>query len=282
MGVDILHLNLHKTFSTPHGGGGPGAGPIGVTDTLKTFLPIPRIEMMDKNHLDIFSPDKTLISYNCSEKNENSPHPLPQGARRQLGSPPLTGGGNGGGEQRVFSDEKYILNYDYPDSIGKVRAFYGHVGMMIRAYTYLLSLGKDGICKVGAFAVLNANYLRHKLEKYYDIPYGKICMHEFVISAKRQKRKGVSALDIAKKLLDYGFYAPTIYFPLIVEEAIMIEPTETESRETLDAFATAMIQIAVDIERQPGVIQKTPKTTPISRPDEVKAAREPNLRWRKS
>lgn len=225
MGVDILHLNLHKTFSTPHGGGGPGAGPIGVSEKLKQFLPVPRIEPKDNT---------------------------------------------------------YVLNHDCPNSIGRVRAFYGHVGMMIRAYTYLLSLGKEGICKVGEFAVLNANYLRHKLEKYYDIPYGKICMHEFVISAKRQKKKGVSALDIAKKLLDYGFYAPTIYFPLIVEEAIMIEPTETESRETLDAFATAMIKIAADIEQQPEVIQKTPKTTPISRPDEVKAAREPNLRWEKA
>ncbi len=224
MGVDILHLNLHKTFSTPHGGGGPGAGPIGVSEKLKQFLPVPRIEPKDNT---------------------------------------------------------YVLNHDCPNSIGRVRAFYGHVGMMIRAYTYLLSLGKEGICKVGEFAVLNANYLRHKLEKYYDIPYGNICMHEFVISAKRQKKKGVSALDIAKKLLDYGFYAPTIYFPLIVEEAVMIEPTETESRETLDAFATAMIKIAADIEQQPEVIQKTPKTTPISRPDEVKAAREPNLRWKK-
>ena len=222
MGIDILHLNLHKTFSTPHGGGGPGAGPIGVTDALKPFLPIPRIELNNNN---------------------------------------------------------YILNYNYSDSIGKVRAFYGHVGMMIRAYTYLLTLGKEGVRKVGEYAVLNANYLRHKLAKYYDIPYGKTCMHEFVISAKKQKKNGVSALDIAKRLLDYGFHAPTIYFPLIVEEALMIEPTETESRETLDAFAEAMIKIAEDIERQPEVIRNSPQTTPISRPDEMKAAREPKLRW---
>ncbi|MDO8131481.1 MAG: aminomethyl-transferring glycine dehydrogenase subunit GcvPB, partial [Candidatus Brocadiales bacterium] len=201
MGVDILHLNLHKTFSTPHGGGGPGAGPIGITDALKPFLPIPRIELNNNN---------------------------------------------------------YILNYNYPDSIGKVRAFYGHIGVIIRAYTYLLTLGKEGVCKVGEYAVLNANYLRHKLEKYYDIPYGKTCMHEFVISAKKQKGKGVSALDIAKKLLDYGFHAPTIYFPLIIEEAMMVEPTETESRETLDAFAEALIKIAEDIERQPEVIRNSP------------------------
>lgn len=222
MGVDVLHLNLHKTFSTPHGGGGPGAGPIGVTEELKPFLPVPRIELVDKS---------------------------------------------------------YILNYDYPDSIGRVRAFYGHIGMMIRAYTYLLSLGKEGVCTVGEFAVLNANYLRHKLKKHYDIPYGKTCMHEFVISAKKQKQKGVSALDIAKKLLDYGFHAPTIYFPLIVEEALMIEPAETESRETLDAFAATMIQIAADIEQRPEVVRNTPQTTPIGRPDEVKAAREPKLKW---
>lgn len=236
MGVDILHLNLHKTFSTPHGGGGPGAGPIGVTDKLASFLPVPRIKAVDK-----------LITENIGNDMQ----------------------------------KKYILNYDYSDSIGKIRAFYGHIGMMIRTYTYLLSLGKEGVCKVGKYAVLNANYLRHKLEKHYDIPYGKTCMHEFVISATRQKKKGISALDIAKKLLDYGFHAPTIYFPLIVEEAIMIEPTETESRETLDAFAAAMIQIASDIEQQPDVVHNSPKTTPISRPDEVKAAREPILRWGK-
>ncbi len=231
MGVDILHLNLHKTFSTPHGGGGPGAGPIGVTEKLKPFLPIPRIEV--------------LATENTEKDKTNT----------------------------------YILNFNYPDSIGRVRAFYGHVGMMIRAYTYLLSLGKEGIYKVGEYAVLNANYLHHKLKKYYDIPYGSTCMHEFVISAKKQKGKGVSALDIAKKLLDYGFHAPTIYFPLIVEEAMMIEPTETESRETLNAFADAMIQIATDIEQRPETVHNTPQTTPIGRPDEVKAAREPKLRW---
>ncbi|MBF8275700.1 MAG: hypothetical protein HW390_773 [Candidatus Brocadiaceae bacterium] len=222
MGVDILHLNLHKTFSTPHGGGGPGAGPIGVTDELKRFLPAPRIE-------------------------------IEQG--------------------------KYTLQYNYPDSIGRVRAFYGHVGMMIRAYTYLLSLGKEGVQRAGEFAVLNANYLRHKLKGHYDIPYGTTCMHEFVISAKKQKKMGVSALDIAKKLLDYGYHAPTIYFPLIVEEALMIEPTETESRETLDAFVAAMLQIAADVEQRPESFRGLPQATPIGRPDEVKAAREPKLKW---
>ncbi|HHT9110177.1 MAG TPA: aminomethyl-transferring glycine dehydrogenase subunit GcvPB [Candidatus Brocadiaceae bacterium] len=222
MGVDILHLNLHKTFSTPHGGGGPGAGPIGVTEALSPFLPVPRVGLVNKN---------------------------------------------------------YVLNYQYPDTIGKVRAFYGHIGMMLRAYTYLLTLGKEGVRKVGEYAVLNANYLRHKLKKYYDIPYGKTCMHEFVISAKNQKKKGVSAMDIAKKLLDYGFHAPTVYFPLIVEEALMVEPTETESRETLDGFADAMIRIAADIEQQPETFHNLPKTTPVSRPDEVKAAREPRLKW---
>ncbi len=240
MGVDILHLNLHKTFSTPHGGGGPGAGPIGVTEELRPFLPVPRIE--------VSAAEKTMVG-------ENGRSPL--------------------------CSDLFHLKYNYPDSIGRVRAFYGHAGMIIRAYTYLLSLGKEGVCKAGEYAVLNANYLRHKLKEYYDIPYGKTCMHEFVISAKRQKGKGVSALDIAKKLLDYGFHAPTIYFPLIVEESMMIEPTETESRETLDAFADAMIRIATDIEQRPEVVHNTPQTTPIGRPDEVRAAREPKLRWEK-
>lgn len=235
MGIDVLHLNLHKTFSTPHGGGGPGAGPIGVTEELKPFLPIPRVEMIDRS------------------------------------------GTEGAGQDQ----QKYILNNNYPDSIGRVRAFYGHTGIMIRTYTYLASLGREGVYKVGEYAVLNANYLRHKLKQYYDIPYRKTCMHEFVISATKQKKKGVSALDIAKKLLDYGFHAPTIYFPLIVEEAIMIEPTETESRETLDSFTDAMIQIADDIEQRPDIVRDSPKTTPIGRPDEVKAAREPKLRWSK-
>lgn len=236
MGVDILHLNLHKTFSTPHGGGGPGAGPIGVTEELKPFLPVPRVEMVNK-----------LATEDTESTGKDT-------------------------------QKKYVLNYNYPNSVGRVRAFYGHIGMMIRTYTYLVSLGKEGIYKVSEYAILNANYLRHRLEKYYDIPYGKTCMHEFVISARRQRKKGISALDIAKRLLDYGFHAPTIYFPLIVEEAIMIEPTETESRETLDAFVTAMIQIAADVEQQPDVVHNSPKTTPIGRPDEVKAAREPILR----
>jgi glycine dehydrogenase subunit 2 len=255
MGVDILHLNLHKTFSTPHGGGGPGAGPIGVSEALKPFLPIPRIEMTEKLALEEHGIDPLI-------KSNKSPYSSPNPSDGPF-------------------HRKYLLNDNYPDAIGRVRAFYGHVGMMIRTYTYLLSLGKEGIHRVGEYAVLNANYLRQKLEKYYDIPYGKTCMHEFVISAKKQKKKGASALDIAKKLLDYGFHAPTVYFPLIVEEAIMVEPTETESRETLDAFVAAMIQIANDIEQRPETVRNSPQTTPINRPDEVKAAREPNLRWKK-
>lgn len=240
MGIDILHLNLHKTFSTPHGGGGPGAGPIGVTEKLKPFLPVPRIETGRKSTTEGVRQDTSVA-----------------------------------GQGQKY----YFLNYQHPDSIGRVRAFYGHIGIMIRTYTYLLSLGKEGICKVGKFSILNANYLRHKLIKYYDIPYGKTCMHEFVISAKKQRQQGASALDIAKRLLDYGFHAPTIYFPLIVEEALMIEPTETESLETLDAFADAMVQIATDIEQKPESVRNAPQTTPVGRPDEVKAAREPTLKW---
>lgn len=220
MGVDILHLNLHKTFSTPHGGGGPGAGPIGVKEHLREFLPIPIIE-----------------------KREGT----------------------------------YKLNYNRPDSIGRIRSFYGNIGVIIRAYTYLLALGKEGLRRVSENAILNANYLRSKLAKYYNIPYGEQCMHEFVLSFKKQK--GVSTLDIAKRLLDYGFHAPTIYFPLIVEEALMIEPTETESKETLDAFASALINIVNEFETQPELLKGAPHTTPVGRLDEVKAAREPNLRW---
>ena len=176
----------------------------------------------------------------------------------------------------------FHLNYDYPDSIGRVRAFYGHVGMMIRAYTYLLSLGKEGVLKVGEYAVLNANYLCHKLAKYYDIPYGKTCMHEFVISARKQRKKESQHWILPRNCLITVSTPPTIYFPLIVEEAMMVEPTETESRETLDAFADAMIQIAKDIEQQPEIVHNAPQTTPIGRPDEVKAAREPKLRWEKN
>jgi len=222
MGVDLLHLNLHKTFTAPHGGGGPGSGPLGVSKSLRPFLPVPRIKK------------------------------------------------EGG---------LYVWDYDYPDSVGRIKAFYGHIGVIIRAYAYILSLGRKGLLRVSEAAVLNANFLRQRLSGHYDLPYTAGCMHEFVLSGRRQKKQGVTTLDIAKRLLDYGFYAPTIYFPLIVEEALMVEPTETESKQTLEAFAEVMIKIAREIETNPDLVKGAPYNTPVRRLDEVKAAKQPNLRW---
>lgn len=222
MGFDVVHLNLHKTFSTPHGGGGPGAGPVGVKKELEPFLPVPVVE---------------------------------------------------------FKDGRYYLDYDRPLSIGRVKSFYGNFGVIVKAYAYIMSMGAEGLREVAESAVLNANYLMERLKEYYHIPYHRRCMHEFVISAQRQKEKGVSALDIAKRLMDFGFHPPTMYFPLIVKEALMIEPTETESKETLDAFADALIEIAREVEEQPEKVKDAPHSTPVRRLDEARAARNPVLRW---
>lgn len=222
LGCDVLHYNLHKTFSTPHGGGGPGAGATAVSETLAPFLPIP------------------IVAQN---------------------------------------DEGYYLDYARPHSIGHVRAFYGNFGNMVRGYTYIRQQGRDGLASVSRNAVLNANYLLARLREAYDLPYDRYCMHEVVLSGKRQAKQGARTLDIAKRLLDFGFHAPTIYFPLIVEEALMIEPTETESKETLDAFVGAMLQIAREAAETPEVVREAPHNTPVSRLDEVTAARHPNLRW---
>ncbi|MBN2057672.1 MAG: aminomethyl-transferring glycine dehydrogenase subunit GcvPB [Candidatus Saganbacteria bacterium] len=224
LGFDVAHFNLHKTFSTPHGGGGPGAGPVGVNKKLEPFLPVPRVIKK--------------------------------------------------GSDFLFS----IV--DFPRSIGRVHGFHGNINVIVKAYAYLRSLGAEGLKDVAENAVLNANYVMNRLKEYYYLPYDRTCQHEFVISAKWQKEKyGVKALDIAKRLLDYGFHPPTIYFPLIVEEALMIEPTETESKETLDAFCEAMISIAKECETNPDLVKKAPHTTPVKRLDEAKAARELNLRW---
>jgi glycine dehydrogenase subunit 2 len=223
-GVDIMHFNLHKTFSTPHGGGGPGSGPLGVKKELAPYLPLPSVERSKKG--------------NC------------------------------------------YLDYNRPQSIGRVKAFYGNFSVVVKAYAYTRALGAKGLLEVSKNAVLNANYLMQKLRKYYLLPYKRNCKHEFVLSAERQKEKNVSALDIAKRLLDYGFHPPTIYFPLIVKEALMIEPTETETKETLDNFIWAMIQIAQEIEREPDLVKNAPHSLKVSRLNEVKAAREPKLRWR--
>ncbi|MDN5277469.1 MAG: glycine dehydrogenase subunit 2 [Clostridiales bacterium] len=222
MGFDVVHLNLHKTFSTPHGGGGPGSGPVGVKEELEPFLPVPMV---------------------------------------------------------VFKDGRYYLDYDRPLSIGRVKSFYGNFGVVVKAYAYIMSMGAEGLKRVSESAVLNANYLMERLKEHYLVPYNRRCMHEFVISAQRQKEKGVSALDIAKRLMDFGFHPPTMYFPLIVKEALMIEPTETESKETLDAFADALIEIAREVEEQPEKVKGAPHTTPVRRLDEAKAARNPVLRW---
>lgn len=222
MGFDVVHLNLHKTFSTPHGGGGPGAGPVGVKKELVPFLPKPVIEV---------------------------------------------------------NTEEYYLDYDRPLSIGRVKSFYGNFGVAVKAYAYIRSLGAQGLRSVSETAVLNANYMMNKLKKYYQLPYDRICMHEFVLSGQKQKENGVAALDIAKRLLDFGYHPPTIYFPMIVKEAMMIEPTETESKEPLDEFIEAMIQIADEAENEPEKVRGAPYTTVIKRLDEAGAARNPILRW---
>ncbi|PJN89878.1 MULTISPECIES: aminomethyl-transferring glycine dehydrogenase subunit GcvPB [Bacillaceae] len=221
MGFDVVHLNLHKTFTGPHGGGGPGSGPVGVKADLIPFLPKPLV---------------------------------------------------------VKKDERFTLDYDRPQSIGRVKPYYGNFGINVRAYTYIRSMGPDGLKAVTENAVINANYMMRRLEPYFDLPYNRHCKHEFVLSGRRQKQLGVRTLDIAKRLLDFGYHPPTIYFPLNVEEGMMIEPTETESKETLDAFIDAMIQIAKEAEETPEVVQEAPHTTVIKRLDETLAARKPVLR----
>ncbi len=235
LGFDVVHMNLHKTFTTPHGGGGPGAGPVGVKAHLEPFLPVPVVA--------------------------RRPSPA---AKREPGT---------------AEAYEYFLDWARPQSIGKLQAFWGNFGMLVRAYTYLRTMGPEGLRAVAQQAVLNANYVMKRLEPYYDLPYPGPCMHECVFSARRQKRLGVSAMDVAKRLLDLGFYAPSTYFPLVVEEALMIEPTETEAKETLDAFCEAMIQIAREAETAPQVIHAAPVTTPVRRLDQTRAARTPDLRW---
>ncbi len=227
LGTDVLHLNLHKTFSTPHGGGGPGAGATAVTEELTPFLPVPVVAFREE-----------------------------QGA-----------------------DVQYYLDYSRPLSIGRVSGFYGNFGVMVKAYAYLRSLGASGLREVSENAVLNANYLLHGLKGYYFLPYDRPCLHECVFSGREQAKLGVHTVDIGKRLIDLGFHPPTVYFPLIVDEALMIEPTETESRETLDAFISAMRQIAREVETEPELIRDAPRTTPVTRLDEVTAARKPNLKW---
>ena len=225
MGFDVIQLNLHKTFSTPHGGGGPGSGPVGVGAKLVDYLPVPRI---------------------------------------------------------VKNDHGYKWSNNFPDTIGRVRAFYGNFNVIVKAYAYIRSLGAEGLIRATEMAVLNANYIKERLKPYFDLPYDRVCMHECVFSGKRQvAENGVHTTDIAKRLIDFGCHPPTIYFPLIVPEAIMIEPTETESKETLDAFCDAMIAIAKEAKENPQKVKDAPLTTPVGRLDEVLAARKPDVCWKK-
>ena len=239
-GFDIMHFNLHKTFSTPHGGGGPGAGPVGVSDRLEPFLPRPIPVLADGN-------------------------PAEVRANAWAG--------------RSTPGVRFALDDDRPQSIGKVRSLYGNFGMFVRAYTYIRSNGDAGLRTISEDAVLAANYLRVRLHDVYDLPYDRLSKHEVVFSGRRQKREhGVTTLDIAKAILDHGIHPPTIYFPLIVEEALMVEPTETESLETLDHFIGVMRDIAERAASDPDAIKRAPTTTPVGRLDEAAAARRPDLR----
>jgi glycine dehydrogenase subunit 2 len=223
MGIDVMQFNLHKTFSTPHGGGGPGAGPVGVRSLLVDYLPIPRL------------------------------------VRR--------------GQELVWSE-------DAPKSVGRVRSFYGNFGVLVRAYAYMTRLGGAGLAEASRLAVLNANYVRARLDPVYHRPYDTPSLHECVLSDRHLQAHDVHTLDVAKRLLDYGFYAPTIYFPLVVKGALMIEPTETETRETLDEFVDAMLRIAEEARTTPALVRDAPHNTRVSRLDETRAARRPVLRWR--
>jgi glycine dehydrogenase subunit 2 len=222
MGFDVVHLNLHKTMTTPHGGGGPGSGPVGVSKALEPYLPTPLVEK---------------------------------------------------------HGERYTLVFDRPKTIGRVKAYYGNFGMLVRALAYIITMGGDGLRQASEDAVLNANYLRVQLAGDYDLPFTQVCMHEFVLSGVRQKKLGANTLAIGKRLIDYGYHPPTIYFPLIVPEALMIEPTETESKDTLDVFVGAMKAIAREVETDLLLVTSAPVTAPVGRVDEATAARKPNFRW---
>ena len=241
-GFDVMHFNLHKTFSTPHGGGGPGAGPVGVGERLEPYLP---------------SPMPVLAAGEAADVLANA------------------------GAGRSTDGARFALDWDRPKTIGKVRSCYGNFGMFVRAYTYIRSNGSEGLRTVSEDAVLAANYLRVRLHDVYDLPYDRLSKHEVVFSGRRQKREhGVTTLDIAKAILDHGIHPPTVYFPLIVDEALMVEPTETETLETLDHFVGVMREIAETAQTDPDAIRRAPATTPVGRLDEAAAARRPDLRYR--
>jgi len=222
MGFDVCHLNLHKSFSTPHGGGGPGGCAVGAVDRLYPFFPKPVV---------------------------------------------------------VKTDDGFDFDWDREQSIGKIKGFYGNFGILVRAYTYILANGREGIEQISHDAILNANYLKEQLKHIFELPHTQPCMHEFVLSGSKQKSRGVSTSNIAKRMLDFGVHAPTVYFPLVVPEAMMIEPTETESKETLDSFVQIMKTIDKETIESPDVVLNAPHTTPVAKLDEALAARKPNLRW---
>ncbi|AVP64750.1 glycine dehydrogenase (aminomethyl-transferring) [Clostridium botulinum] len=224
MGFDVCHLNMHKTFSTPHGGGGPGSGPVGVKKHLAKFLPVPTVEK---------------------------------------------------------ENDKFILDYNREDSLGKIRSLYGNFGVMVKAYTYILTMGKEGLKSSSHNAVLNANYIKESLRDYYNIGKDDICKHEVILSTLKENPHHIATLDIAKRLIDYGVHPPTVYFPLIIEEALMIEPTESESKDTVDEFIDAMKKIAVEAKENPELLHEAPVNAPVRRLDQVKAARKPILKWQK-
>jgi glycine dehydrogenase subunit 2 len=228
VGIDVMHFNLHKTFSTPHGGGGPGSGPVGVVEELIDYLPSP-IVVKD--------------------------------------------------EERSDEDYPFFSFYEPPKSIGPVKAFWGHFGMHVRAYTYMRMLGEVGMREAAEHAVLNANYLRARIKDVYPVPFNRICKHEFVAEGHFEDAPDVHALDIAKRLIDYGVHPPTYYFPLIVDEALMIEPTETESKQSVDQYAGALLNIAQEARENPQLLHEAPHRSPVRRLDEVKAARHPILRY---
>jgi glycine dehydrogenase subunit 2 len=223
LGFDVLHINTHKTFSTPHGGGGPGCGPVVARSFLEPYLPKPVVAQRD--------------------------------------------------------DGELFLDWERPESIGKLKSFWGHFGVMVRALTYITLQGDQGLRDISEAAVLNANYIRTKLHDLYEVPFDRVCMHEFVGSARKQKQQGVRTLDIAKRLIDFDIHPPTVYFPLIVEEAIMVEPTEAETKDTLDRFVQVMRQIAEEVETSPELLHNAPHDQPVGRLDETAAARRPVLRW---
>jgi glycine dehydrogenase subunit 2 len=222
LGLDVLHLNLHKTFTTPHGGGGPGAGATCVNKTLEPYLPVPLVKE---------------------------------------------------------EDGAFAWDYDRPDSIGRIHSFYGNFLNQVRAYTYIRTLGDEGIKRAGEYAVLNGNYLKERLRDAYALRYDRTCMHEVVFAGLKEKAEGVRTLDVAKRMIDYGFHPSTVYFPLIVPEALMIEPTETENKDTLDRFIDALLAIAEEAQTAPGKLKDAPVSAPVRRLDETTAARRPNLRW---